>query len=64
MLRILERDHGIHVNMTLMFNFYQAIACAEAGATLISPFVGRIYDWYVKNTGQKEFKMLDDPGKN
>jgi transaldolase len=59
---ILEKEHGIHVNMTLMFNFYQAIACAEAGATLISPFVGRIFDWYVKNTGQKEYKMLDDPG--
>jgi len=59
---ILERDHGIHCNMTLLFNFYQAVACAEAGATLISPFVGRIFDWYVKNTGQKEYKMLDDPG--
>jgi transaldolase len=59
---ILERDHGIHCNMTLMFNFYQAVACAEVGATLISPFVGRIFDWYVKNTGDKQFKMLDDPG--
>jgi len=58
----LEKEHGIHVNMTLLFNFHQAIACAEAGATLISPFVGRIFDWYVKNTGQKEFKMLEDPG--
>lgn len=43
---ILERDHGVHVNMTLLFSISQAIACAEAGATLISPFVGRIYDWY------------------
>lgn len=59
---ILERENGIHCNMTLLFNFHQAIACAEAGATLISPFVGRIYDWYVKNTSQKEFKMLEDPG--
>ena len=40
----------------------QAVACAEAGVTLISPFVGRIYDWYVKR-GQKEFSMLEDPGK-
>ena len=38
------------------------MACAEAGVTLISPFVGRIFDWYVKNTGQKEFKPEDDPG--
>lgn len=61
--RVLERDLGIHVNMTLLFNFEQAIACAEAGATLISPFVGRIYDWYVTNTGQKNYGMKDDPGK-
>ncbi|KAK3096617.1 hypothetical protein FSP39_001732 [Pinctada imbricata] len=53
---------GIHCNMTLLFNFHQAIACAEAKATLISPFVGRIFDWYVKNTDQKTFSMLDDPG--
>jgi len=39
------------------------VACAEAGVTLISPFVGRIYDWYVKNTGEKSFKPLNDPGK-
>jgi len=43
---------------------FQAIACAEAGVTLISPFVGRIYDWYVKNTGQKEYPMLEDPGES
>jgi len=59
---ILERDHGIHVNMTLLFSFAQAVACAEAKVTLISPFVGRIYDWYVKNTNQKSFSMLEDPG--
>jgi len=41
----------------------QAVACAEAGVTLISPFVGRIFDWYVKNTDQKTFEPLDDPGK-
>ena len=39
------------------------MACAEAGVTLISPFVGRIFDWYVKNTDQKTFEPLDDPGK-
>jgi len=60
--KVLERDLGIHVNMTLLFNFEQAIACAEAGATLISPFVGRIYDWYVTSTGQKNYGMKDDPG--
>lgn len=60
--RVLERDLGIHVNMTLLFNFEQAIACAEAGATLISPFVGRIFDWYVANTNKKEYGMKDDPG--
>lgn len=38
------------------------MACAEAGVTLISPFVGRIYDWFVKNTEQKSFSMLEDPG--
>ena len=38
------------------------MACADAGVTLISPFVGRIYDWYVKNTGQKTFEPLEDPG--
>src|SRR6185312_6893107 len=49
----LEKE-GIHVNMTLLFSFAQAVACAEAGVTLISPFVGRIYDWYVKDRGVKE----------
>ena len=41
---------------------FQAVACAEAGVTLISPFVGRIFDWYVKNTDQKSFEPQDDPG--
>jgi len=60
--KVLERDLGIHVNMTLLFNFEQAVACAEAGATLISPFVGRIFDWYVANTDKKTYGMKDDPG--
>ncbi|XP_039254059.1 transaldolase-like [Styela clava] len=59
--KILESE-GIHCNMTLLFSFAQAVACAEAGVTLISPFVGRIYDWYVKSTGQKEYGLHDDPG--
>ena len=42
----LEANYGIHCNLTLLFSFVQAVACAEAGATLISPFVGRILDWY------------------
>jgi len=57
---ILERE-GIHCNMTLMFDFCQAVACAEAEATLISPFVGRIYDWF-KNHEKKDFTQNDDPG--
>jgi len=52
---------GIHCNLTLMFSLPQAIACAEAGVTLISPFVGRIYDFYKKETG-KEYHGADDPG--
>lgn len=59
--RELEKE-GIHCNMTLLFCLPQAIACAEAGATLVSPFVGRILDWHVKNTDQKEFAPVDDPG--
>jgi transaldolase len=58
--RILEQE-GIRCNMTLLFCLPQAIACAEAGAQLISPFVGRIYDWYKKQTGQEIFGA-DDPG--
>ncbi|XP_062581386.1 transaldolase-like [Saccostrea cucullata] len=60
--RVLESEYGIHCNMTLLFNFYQAVACAEAKVTLISPFVGRIFDWFVKNTDQKSYSMLEDPG--
>ncbi|XP_069134837.1 transaldolase-like isoform X1 [Argopecten irradians] len=60
--RVLESQHGIHCNMTLLFNFHQAVACAEAKVTLISPFVGRIFDWYVKNTDKKTYAMLEDPG--
>ncbi|CAH3162539.1 unnamed protein product [Pocillopora meandrina] len=59
--RKLEQE-DIHCNMTLLFSFAQAVACAEANVTLISPFVGRILDWYVKNTDQKEFQPADDPG--
>lgn len=57
---ILEKE-GIRCNMTLLFSLAQAIACAEAGAQLISPFVGRIYDWYKAKTGQEIFGA-DDPG--
>jgi len=59
--RELERDDGIHCNLTLLFGFGQAVACAEAGVTLISPFVGRILDWYKKSTG-KDYQGDDDPG--
>lgn len=57
---ILEKE-GIRCNMTLLFCLAQAAACAEAGAQLISPFVGRIYDWFKKQTGQ-EIYGADDPG--
>ena len=57
---ILEKD-GIHCNLTLLFSFCQAVACAEAGVKLISPFVGRIYDWYKKSTGT-DYQGADDPG--
>ena len=56
----LEKE-GIHCNLTLLFSFAQAVACAEAGVTLISPFVGRIYDWYKKEKGS-EIPADDDPG--
>jgi transaldolase len=56
----LERE-GIHCNLTLLFGLHQAIAAAEAGATLVSPFVGRILDWYKKETG-KDFQGASDPG--
>ncbi|TKR82641.1 hypothetical protein L596_016332 [Steinernema carpocapsae] len=58
----LESKHDIHCNMTLLFNFEQAVACAEANVTLISPFVGRIYDWFCKNTDKKSYDRNDDPG--
>lgn len=60
--KVLEEQHGIHCNLTLLFSFAQAVACAEAGVRLISPFVGRIYDWYVAKKGTKEFSLLEDPG--
>lgn len=60
--KVLEAEFGIRCNLTLLFNFAQAVACAEANVTLISPFVGRIFDWYVKNTDQKTFQPADDPG--
>jgi transaldolase len=56
----LEKE-GIHCNLTLLFGLHQAIACAEAKVTLISPFVGRILDWYKKDTG-KDYQGADDPG--
>jgi transaldolase len=58
---LLEKE-GIHCNLTLLFSFAQAVACAEAGVTLISPFVGRIYDWYKKEGGGKEIAPDQDPG--
>jgi transaldolase len=57
---ILEKE-GIHCNLTLLFGLHQAIACAEAKVTLISPFVGRILDWYKKDTG-KDYHGAEDPG--
>jgi transaldolase len=56
----LEKE-GIHCNLTLLFGIHQAIACAEAGVTLISPFVGRILDWYKKETG-RDYPAEEDPG--
>jgi transaldolase len=58
---ILEK-RGIHCNLTLLFSFTQAVACAEAGVTLISPFVGRILDWYKKHEGVEGYPAPDDPG--
>ena len=57
----LEKE-GIHCNLTLLFSFAQAVACAEAGVQLVSPFVGRILDWYKANTGRKEYAPQEDPG--
>ncbi|KAH7236093.1 hypothetical protein BKA59DRAFT_496453 [Fusarium tricinctum] len=58
---ILQRDHGINTNLTLMFSMVQAISAAEAGAYLISPFVGRILDWFKAST-KKEYTKEEDPG--
>jgi transaldolase len=57
---VLEKE-GIHCNLTLLFGLHQAIAAADAGVTLVSPFVGRILDWYKKDTG-KDYEGADDPG--
>lgn len=57
----LEKE-GIHCNMTLLFSLPQAISCAQAKATLISPFVGRILDWYKKNEGKDSYPPSEDPG--
>lgn len=59
--RILQSEHGINCNLTLMFSLVQAIAAAEAGAFLISPFVGRILDWYKAST-HKDYAAHEDPG--
>lgn len=59
--RELEANHGIHCNLTLLFSFVQAVACAEANITLISPFVGRILDWYKAKTGET-YTQETDPG--
>jgi transaldolase len=58
---VLESE-GIHCNLTLLFSFAQAAACAQAGVTLISPFVGRIYDWYKKEHGGTDIAPNQDPG--
>lgn len=58
---ILEKE-GINCNLTLLFSFTQAAACADAGVTLISPFVGRILDWYLAHTGRSSYAPEEDPG--
>ncbi|MET0355905.1 MAG: transaldolase, partial [Cellvibrio sp.] len=58
---VLEKE-GINTNLTLLFGFAQAAACADAGVFLISPFVGRILDWYKTNTDKKEYTSEEDPG--
>jgi transaldolase len=58
--KVLEKE-GIHTNLTLMFDIAQAVACAEAGVTLVSPFVGRIYDWFKNKTGEA-YVGTNDPG--
>lgn len=59
--QVLERE-GIHCNLTLLFGFPQAVACADANVTLISPFVGRILDWYKTHTGKTDYLPEEDPG--
>jgi len=63
-IRAAERleKKGIHCNLTLLFSFAQAVACAEAGVTLISPFVGRIYDWHKQARKVDDIALEDDPG--
>jgi transaldolase len=56
------KAEGINCNLTLLFSFAQAVACAEAGVKLISPFVGRILDWYKKSTGRDQYPPAEDPG--
>ena len=56
------KKEGINCNLTLLFSFAQAVACAEAGVQLISPFVGRILDWYKKSTGKADYAPAEDPG--
>ncbi len=58
---VLEKE-GIHCNLTLLFGMHQAVACADAKVTLISPFVGRILDWYKKSTGKEGYAPAEDPG--
>lgn len=58
---LLEKE-GIHCNLTLLFGMHQAVACAEANVTLISPFVGRILDWYKADTGRDSYPSHEDPG--
>lgn len=60
--KMLESQHNVKCNLTLLFSFAQAVACAEANVTLISPFVGRILDWYVANTDKKKYEPKEDPG--
>lgn len=60
--KILEEKHDIHCNLTLLFSLTQAVACAEAKVTLVSPFVGRILDWFKAANPGKEYSGNDDPG--
>lgn len=56
------KKEGINCNMTLIFNFHQAVACAQGGVKLISPFVGRILDWFKKNHPEGDFSGAKHPG--